>query len=171
MEDRAKVDTIISRAFPKGKPTRGERALEATLGDGLIPDRTDWLALPADQDAGREFAEVYLLAGRALYRVRASDEPGSEGPSECWCDLLPIGTDARFSLGVVHRFEEHPGREPIPQTMIAWRFDLGADVTIEVETSTEDEQARFPEREKFARALASAIAETRVDREDRGGAS
>ncbi len=153
------IQQIWRSAFPQAGPESiGERALELVLADTVVPSGAPWLALPADEDQGRKYAEVYLVAGRGLWRFRASPEHrDEEQPSQCGGDYFSLGDDAGFSLTAVHR---GAGEPRMPVTEIEWSFwglpehlDLPPIKT----SSRDDEQGRHPERRAFVEALVAAI--------------
>lgn len=111
-----------------------------------------------DEDQGRKYAEVDLVAGRGLWRFRASPEHrDEEQPSQCGGDYFALGDDAGFSLTVVHR---GAGEPRMPVTEIEWSFwGLPEHLDLpRVKTSNrDDEQGRHPERRAFVEALVAAI--------------
>ncbi len=158
--DQETAELIRKRSFPVGGQLgRGELALAAALEDETIPNPEAWLVRPADEEEGREFAEVYLLGESALYRLRARADAADENdPSECACDFIRIGPEARFSFAVVRRWavDDAGGRRGDREIVRTWRFVLGTDETLEVRTNSLDKG--FPERDTFAHALVSAVA-------------
>jgi hypothetical protein len=164
--DQETSELIRQRSFPVGGPLgRGELALEAALEDETIPKPKAWLVQPPDEEDAEKFATIYLLAEGALYRLRARADAGDEDdPSECACDFIRIDPEARFSLAVVRRWAGDDVSEQRARSereiVRTWRFSLGTWATLDVQTSSLDEQAgRCPERAAFAIALASAVAE------------
>ncbi len=162
--DRATNELIRSRCFSRGgQLARGELALETALEDEALPDPVAWLVRSPDEDGG-VFAETYLLGdGGDLYRLRASTEGGPEDdPSECACDFIRLGRDARFSLAVVRRWagdDPNDRTRTLREIVRTWTFNFGTGEPLVVRTSSLDD--RRPEDDAFARALASSIANAR----------
>jgi hypothetical protein len=153
------IQQIWKCAFPRADSEAiGERALEMVLADAAVPSDVPWLALPADEDQGRKYAEVYLVVGRGVWRFRASPERRQdEQPSHCGGDYFALGDSAGFSLNVVYR---GAGEPRMPVTEIEWSFwglpehlDLPRIQT----NSRDDEQGRHPERRAFVETLVAAI--------------
>lgn len=153
------IEQIWRAAFPQaGSESIGERALEMVLADDAAPTDAPWLALPADEDQGRKYAEVYMVVGRGLWRFRASPERRQdEQPSQCGGDYFALGDNAGFSLNVVHR---GVGEPRMPVTEVEWSFwGLPDNLDLpQIKTSSrDDEQKRHPERRAFVKALVAAI--------------
>lgn len=119
MEGEA-AEKITERALA-GQPSLvvGCEALKFLL-TVVVPEPDAW-GIEHPEDDG-PFATVYVLAGRAVYRLRASVERSPDGDSSAGCDLFTITDTARFysSLAIT----SGPGE---PQTAVHdWSFDFDA---------------------------------------------
>jgi hypothetical protein len=157
VDDRTRV-LIRRRSFPgaPAQPASGEIALEAMLEDDTIPELTAWMV-----DATPEIATVYLLAGAALYRLIVPAAPGAlEDPSHCTCELIPIGCHASFSLALNSTLPM-TGSPTDREVVRTWTFSPGTgEPPFDVKTGGVID-TQEPERDEFARALASALGEAK----------
>jgi hypothetical protein len=150
----ADAEAVLAQVFRHVGDAFGLMATKDLLL-GVIPGPIAWTFV--DPAEGAKCAEIYVLAGRAVYRIRASVERTGSDASECECALLPITDRATFS---VHT-ERRPGlarREPL--TTRDWRFWFGEGDRMDLELHTETlggrEDAGDPNG--FAVALANRIA-------------
>jgi hypothetical protein len=153
--DHELADEITERAFPTVF-TFAKDALRDTLCD-VVPMPEAWTVIDAGEASLHP--EVLVLAGRAVYRLKASVELGNDERSECGCDLCPITPTARFFLSR-SRLVTPSGDGSATKTVGNWRFDLGTEPGMEFSLHTERIEGRAMragDAEDFAVALATKI--------------
>jgi hypothetical protein len=94
------AEAALARVFHHAGEGFGLMAARDLLLD-VIPEPTAWTSVDPVEDA--KHAEIYVLAGRAVYRIRASVERTGSEASECECALLPITDRATFSVNSERR--------------------------------------------------------------------